>query len=547
MGQPLTPQVSPLDSPPEMFRAKSHEKMIDFYVYDFRVDEPERAMPSLLSATPHLSTPISSAAPAPATLMLRLFERCLSFPVCAAGAFGVFVYFLIPQSVADPDIWWHLRNAEWQLQAHAFLRQDVFSSTVCGARWINHEWLAELPFYFGWRLLGALGLFLVTVAAIELIFLGVFYLAYLKSNSLMAALAVSMIAALLSTISFAPRTLLFGWICLVAELLVLENFQKHPGLILLLPPLFLIWVNTHGSWMIGMVIFAVFIACGLFRIDTGALQNLQWLPAQRTKLLVAAGVSVLALFANPYGWRLVAYPFDLAFRQKLNIANVEEWRTLDFHSPRGQIVFLVLAGLFLLQVLRRRSWTLCDLHFMAIGVYSAFAYSRFLFLAALLAMPCMATAIAGDGPQTKTKTNRPWANALLLLLLIPLIARHLPSPAALERSGEDRFPLRAVAYLQHFRPQGNVFNDFLWGGFLIWHARQIPVMIDSRVDIFEYNGVFQDYLDAVQLKNTLAILDKYQARYVIFRKDAPLIYLLEHNAEWKVDYEDATTAVLERK
>jgi hypothetical protein len=108
------------------------------------------------------------------------------------------------------------------------------------------------------------------------------------------------------------------------------------------------------------------------------------------------------------------------------------------------------------------------------------------------------------------------------------------------------FPNAALVSLRDFRPQGNVFNDYLWGGYLEWHLRQIPVLIDSRVDIFEYAGVFKDYLDAVRLQNSLAILDKYKIRYVLFEQDAPLVYLLKQTHAWKIDYQDKTTILMER-
>jgi len=474
----------------------------------------------------------------------RLLARVFSFPVCVYCGFAVFVYLLIPQAVDDPDIWWHLRDAEWQIHAHAFLVQDGFSFTARGAPWIDHEWLAELPFYFGWRLFGATGIFAVTVAAIETIFAGVFLLALRKSGSMMAALAVSAVAALLSTISFGPRTLLFGWICLVAELLVLERFRAREGGLDGLPVIFAVWINAHGSWMIGIAVFAVFAAAGCFGVRSGAIRNPPWRAEQRKDLAIAAALSAGALCLNPYGWRLIRYPFDMAFLQKLNIATIEEWKTLDFHSPRGRIFFATLAALFLLQLLRRPKWTLYDLGLLAIGVYSALTYSRFLFLAGLLVLPLMAAKSASAA--ARVKADRPWANAVLLLLLGLMLSQHLPSNAKLEQSGAASFPLRAQTYLSRWRPQGNVFNDFLWGGFLIWNDRQVPVLIDSRVDIFEYNGVFRDYLDAACLKNSLAILDKYHIRHVVFRKDAPLVYLLEHTAGWKVEYEDQTTAILGR-
>jgi hypothetical protein len=114
------------------------------------------------------------------------------------------------------------------------------------------------------------------------------------------------------------------------------------------------------------------------------------------------------------------------------------------------------------------------------------------------------------------------------------------------RDTVNGYPVKAMSYLQAFHPEGRVFNECLWGGYLIWNARQIPVFIDSRIDIFEYNGVFADYLDAMGGKNTLELLDKYRIRYVLYPQDSTLAYLLLHNSGWKVKYRDETTVLLER-
>ena len=52
-------------------------------------------------------------------------------------------------------------------------------------------------------------------------------------------------------------------------------------------------------------------------------------------------------------------------------------------------------------------------------------------------------------------------------------------------------------------PKDECLTIVLWGGYLIWNVAYIPVFIDSRIDIYEYNGVFADYLDAIGVKNTL--------------------------------------------
>ncbi len=145
---------------------------------------------------------------------------------------------------------------------------------------------------------------------------------------------------MLSTVSYGPRTLLFGWIFLILELIVLERASEEKHLLWSLPVLFMIWVNTHGSWLIGIALLLIFVICGSFPIRYGMVEGSACPPTQRRRLILVSGLSLAALFSNPYGWRLVSYPFDLAYRQKLNIANAEECLTLDFHSVRGRIMLV---------------------------------------------------------------------------------------------------------------------------------------------------------------------------------------------------------------
>jgi hypothetical protein len=74
----------------------------------------------------------------------------------------------------------------------------------------------------------------------------------------------------------------------------------------------------------------------------------------------------------------------------------------------------------------------------------------------------------------------------------------------------------------------------------------VKVFVDSRVDIFEYAGVLQDYLDLLALKQPMSLLDKYHIRYVLFPPAEPLTYVLEHDPRWKVIYSDQLSVMLER-
>lgn len=481
----------------------------------------------------------------PAAGLYNFWRTLFGFPVLLGVLLAGTVYVFANRSIADPDIWWHLRNAEFLVQNGSMIRHDMYSFTVSGVPWINHEWLTELPYYLGWRLMGIRGLYLVLLCSVEVILLGVFYLAYRVSGNVKAAFVASWFAVILATISFGPRTLLFGWIYLVIELLILQQFKEGKDRTWLLPPLFLLWVNSHGSWLIGLVFFGIFAGSGLIQGRWGRISATRWTRPQLVKLATVFVLSVLALFVNPYTYHLVFYPFDLAFQQKLNVSHVTEWQSLDFHAIRGKIVFGMLALTIILALARKRQWRLDEVGFLLFGFYSTLTYSRFMFLAAIVLTPLLAVEM-DFLPKYRREIDRPLLNGFIIVCLLAGIVRSFPSSSYLMEDTVKDYPVKALSYLQSFNPKGRVLNDYLWGGYLIWNARQIPVFVDSRVDIFDHRGIFGDYLDAMGVKRPLEVLDKYHIQYVLYGKDKPLAYLLLHTPGWKVNYDDGTTVLLER-
>lgn len=473
-----------------------------------------------------------------------LLERALNTTALHCLVIAAIVVLAVPRTFADPDIWWHLRDAQLLATTHHFLTHDLFSFTATNAPWINHEWLAELPFYAAWRLAGNTGLYTVTLACVATIMLGVYALALTRSRRNSLSLLVTALAVLLSTVSFGPRTLLFGWLFLVLELNALNASLKRPRTAWLLPVLFAVWVNTHGSWMIGLVVFALFAVCHSLRFDSPWLYSPGLSPVHIRTYAAAFAASIAALFLNPYGWRLVFYPFDLAFHQKLNVASVSEWQTLDLHTPRGKLALLTLLAVAVFQLIRPRRWTMADAMMLALGIYAGFTYSRFLFLFAILAAPAVAATWASN--THSTKLTRPLLNFAAMLAVVMLIAGQLRQhPAADPRAGTP-LPQNLASVLATLPPHARVFNDYAWGGLLTWQAPNVPVFIDSRVDIFERNGTLADYLDIVHLQSTLALLDRHRITHVLFQSDAPLVYFLEHTNEWRILAHQNGVVLLER-
>lgn len=474
-----------------------------------------------------------------------------------------FIFTLFKPDMNDPDIWWHIRNAQFLMQNHQFPRADQYSFTVPGHPWINHEWLSELPYYFAYRGFGPVGLKAMSFALLSATFLLLLYLCYQGARNFKASVTACYFGTFLATISSGPRTILFGYIYLVVLLVILERFRRRGEAPLwAIPPLFCIWINTHGSWSIGLIVFFLIAGSGLVGGTWGRVESHRWTPIETRKLAVAFGASLASLFVNPFGWRLVYYPVDLAFRQKLNISHIAEWVSVDFHSFRGKMVLVFVIIFLLTALIRNRRWNLGELLVFLFGLYSGLTYIRFLMLLGIVGAPVLAKAL-DFFPPYRPADETPKVNIVVLLVLIGAMIYTWPRNAQVESSVAETYPTDTLTYLHMHPPQGNVLNFYLWGGYIEWHEPSLKVFVDSRVDIFEYAGVLKDYLDLLgadpyQHKPD-TILDKYNVRYVLFpRKDndnpllngpgasGNLVYVLAADPNWKIVYKDKVSMLLER-
>src|SRR5438046_1178955 len=113
----------------------------------------------------------------------------------------IYIFALYRPDMNDPDIWWHIHNAQYLFQHHQLPRQDTYSFTVAGHPWINHEWLSEVPYYLAWRAFGIAGVKSLSIVLIIVIFLGVLYLCFKTSGNFKASVAACAFTSLLATVS----------------------------------------------------------------------------------------------------------------------------------------------------------------------------------------------------------------------------------------------------------------------------------------------------------------------------------------------------------
>jgi len=235
----------------------------------------------------------------------------------------------------------------------------------------------------------------------------------------------------------------------------------------------------------------------------------------------------------------------MAFRQPLVVAMLQEWRTVDFHGPRGKVVLVLLAGLFCSALATRYQWRLSDLLLVLFGFYCGLSYERFLFLAGIMVAPIV-TEMLYFVPPYRQEIDKRWLNAAIIIGILALLVYQFPGRAQLERQVAEHYPAEVLPYLESHDLSGHMLNFFDWGGYLGWKDPKLKVFVDGRVDIFERAGVLDDYAQVQSLAAPMRVLDKYQIRYVLYPSQQPLTYVLKTSPDWKVLYTGQITALFER-
>jgi len=450
----------------------------------------------------------------------------------------------------DPDVWWHLKVGSTILATHHWPHTDTYSFTAYGAPWIAYEWLGEILLAAVHHAAGLRGLMALDLVLGGAIVLALYGLATARSGNSKAAFVA---CALLLPLIYIPCTLrpqMLGYLFLVLTLIILERFrQGHARTLWLLPPIFLAWVNTHGSFVLGLVAVAVYAGSGLVEIRAGGIVSRRWSASERLHLEIAAALILVALILTPYGTEVCLYPFSMAFSQPINVGNIKEWQSMMFGEFFGKLFLVLLLGFILAQLALRLTWRLEEVALFLIGVVAACLHVRFVLLFVPFFAPMLATILARWVPAYDPAQDKYPLNALLMVLVASAAVWFFPTRAKLESVVETDFPVQAVRYLKLHPVSRPMYNTYGYGGYLIEQLDgENQVFVDGRADIYELTGVLADYLLISRLAPaTPALLDSYQVQSCLVNREEALATLLTVSPAWRKVYSDKLSALFVRR
>jgi len=495
-----------------------------------------------------LSTNSPAAAICAGSYPIRILQRVFSFPVMLAVLLALLSALTVRARFEDPDMWWHLRMGQVICADHAIPFTDTFSYTTHHQAAIPQEWLAQLAIYGAYAWGGFAGLMLWLCLFTGALVIAGYGLCSLYSGNLKVAFLGAMLIWLFGTIAYSIRPQMIGYLLLIAELLLIQlGRTRHPRWFFGLPILFALWINCHGSFILGILVACIFLFASFFDFQIGSLASRRWEAGRRKIFMLALLVSIAALFLNPAGLKQILYPFDTLLNMPDLLANVQEWTPLNMTDPRGIALLLVLLCSFLLVATRRSELFFDEMLLLLLGTWLAVSHLRMLIVFGILAAPILSRQLATSWEGYDTLKDRIWPNAVMIAASLLGIWLAFPSSRNLEEQMKNQSPVRAVEFIQAHHLSGPMLNSYGFGGYLIWAAPQYPVFIDGRTDIYEWSGVLREFNRWSTLQSDPnELLKKYKIAFCLLDRNSAMARVLPLLHEWKAVYSDSNSVIFIR-
>lgn len=465
--------------------------------------------------------------------------------------------------ILDPDFGWHLRSGtDFLARNLSVIKTDPYSHTLPQWPWVNHEWLADGIVAGIYNHIGPLAVIIL----FALLIAGTFLLAALVERvqfkyGLLAAI-IGLLAALpILGVRMQVITLLgMAWL-----LWTLYRYRREEVKHLwIVPLLFIAWANLHGGFTIGLFLLALFWVCEGAKYLV-ARWRAKWyaklriseitLSGPQLKHLLGVGIlSGLATLINPYGLGLY-YDFYKLFINPFAIAHIGEWQPVAFNNAIATnfLLYLILFAIILIIAYRKiepTRWVITG-----VFLYLSFLYWRNMPFFMIMSVGFLAEIFHQHTHLVFASAvkNRWFIIGASILTVIVLSQRVIDVSSKLANPANSfrlaGYPIDAVQWAKANPDKiGNrMFNEYDFGGFLVWQFPEQKVFVDGRMPFWQIDDRFPFFEEQYSISagsGSIEMLeDKYDVDWMILRPNRPLAYALLGQDHWTQLYRDDFAAI----
>ena len=470
-------------------------------------------------------------------------QRLLEYSALTAVLVTFFGYFAV--KVWDIDFWWHIAAGKAILANGMIPSQDPFgvydAANIWGQTVLKSQWMGQVLLYSIYRFFGLDGIIFFRAAVLTICLGIVYWRCRIAGSRLLFTLIMLALTGLAILFHTGERPQLFSFLYLSLVFLLLDMYLQTSRCwpLYLVPPVFLLWANSHGGVVFGVAALGLFGAGYLLenRLTTGICNT-----PQNKRMLAVIGLSAAALLLAPNGLTTFKY---LVFLENSPIRErVSEYATPWAMWPMTVYYWVFFAAtLVSLPGLFGRAYLKQAILVCTIAAISLSGY-RYIPLFALLTAPYIAASLSRMFWRVRLRDIT--VNLATLVIALFFLTYGFRQERIFQHGAlETRYPGAAVAFIKANHLSGKMFNTMNWGGYLIWNlSPTVTIFMDGRMldpsRIVPYTHVLWMTPEGQQFFEQAGFNLVLVPHGNVFTGESyPIISYLRNSSDWQQQYHDA--------
>lgn len=488
--------------------------------------------------------------------MIKLEKYLPAAPVLLAFVASYIALIVMGSPVfTDQDVLWHIATGDLIRRMGAIPAHDPWSFTAGEQPWYVISWLFDILLSAVHEVGGIKAVYLLPMmvlsALVALLVHGVMKRGGVSSD-------VLILLAICSTVGFAPFTtsrpqiMAFMLAALTHQILHHSRATSAYGKLLWLPLIMCLWVNIHGSFVVGLSLL------GAYGLEAIIYKRWGWLK----RLLIISVFCALALLINPYG-------FDMLTGMNRTLDSVitkyiQEWLPFVFSNYMGLsawVLLFIAAGSFRENAIPVADKIIAGLWFLFMLFSMRHAAMFIVVSAPYLAISVQKSidyldSVMTPHPDPLLPLLRPGMRLALAAVSILVIGG---SYALLETLKGEEYRVvaeddisPAINYVEEHYAGKRFLNDYALGGQQIYQTRgRVPLFVDGRAGTAYSEEVLEDYKGFLFMERGWEeLIGKYHIDGIVVintHRFASAYEAGQYHDKWKEVFRDKAASVYIKK
>ncbi len=444
----------------------------------------------------------------------------------------------------DCDTGMHIKAGEYILNNLSVPNHDIFSVATESLPYVAYEWLSQVIMASVYRVGGLTGIVVFFSLLIAITYYLLFRFLKKENGNIVVTVLAAVLVISASSVHWLARPHMFSILLFLVWYYILDLYQyKNKNYLYILPLTMILWVNLHAAFILG------FMLCGIYLLGNIILKFRESKPLKDIYKTKASYHFYLLLFLiaasllNPNGIKGLLQPLTV-LTDKFLINHLSEYLSPDFHNSNCVPFQMLLLLMIVILSFSKRKINIIEIALAVIFTAMALYSVRNIPLYAIIIAPILVRREDSFLYEKKTGSGLFIRDCLWLILSSLIVAGLAVNGNIRHQFDESVKPVYAVEFLKTQNLQGNMFNEYDFGTYIIYSAYpQYKVFIDGRAEMYGTDR-FKDYYRIQKIRPGWEnILEKYNVNFMMINNDSTLSKFLLINNDWKLIYSDAVADI----